>query len=478
MARKPALSAETLKALGVETLAALVLDGAEQDATFRKRVLAALANIKGPEAVMAVLDKRLAALGRAAASIGWAKRKDFVADLDLHIAILLRDLAPAAPLAAAERILTFLAVEHSTMERFGEGSSVLEERFGQLALALPPLVGRLDPKDRMPIAEALLSMVQMRGYWRSLGVFADVLPLLPVQDQDKLDVALAKAEAKIRAEQGEAGEYLYYPLIRARQAIADAQRNVDRFAELDRGLRHHLQDPVGLAERLLTAGRLPEALDGVRRPKARRGEVPPPDNADAASLMLRPDEIRRIDLELRILEAMGHGAEAEALRWQTFEVTLSADILRDVLAHLPDFGEFEALDRAFAHAAGVQDHHGALDFFLRWPRLDLAAKLVLDHRGSWDGRRYDQLGTAAERLEADQPLAATILYRALIGAVLTFGRSAAYGHAAGYMARLAAIADRWEPRAGLLDHAAYRADLKRVHGLKYGFWTLVQAKAG
>jgi len=37
--------------------------------------------------------------------------------------------------------------------------------------------------------------------------------------------------------------------------------------------------------------------------------------------------------------------------WQTFETTLDETIVRDYLAYLPDFAEFEALDRAFAHAA-------------------------------------------------------------------------------------------------------------------------------
>ena len=37
--------------------------------------------------------------------------------------------------------------------------------------------------------------------------------------------------------------------------------------------------------------------------------------------------------------------------WQTFETTLDETIVRDYLAYPPDFAEFEALDRAFAHAA-------------------------------------------------------------------------------------------------------------------------------
>src|ERR671910_1141445 len=76
---------------------------------------------------------------------------------------------------------------------------------------------------------------------------------------------------------------------------------------------------------------------------------------------------------------------------------------------------------------------------LAWPRIDLAAKLVLDHRGTWDGRHYGMLVPAAGALEHDHPAAATVLYRALIDDILARARSPAYGHAARYLAKLEAM---------------------------------------
>ncbi|TWB22819.1 hypothetical protein FBZ89_103450 [Nitrospirillum amazonense] len=65
MARKPALSVESLVALGPEKLAQIILDEAADSAPFRKRVNAALAALKGPDAVAKLVDRRLAALERA-----------------------------------------------------------------------------------------------------------------------------------------------------------------------------------------------------------------------------------------------------------------------------------------------------------------------------------------------------------------------------------------------------------------------------
>jgi len=81
---------------------------------------------------------------------------------------------------------------------------------------------------------------------------------------------------------------------------------------------------------------------------------------------------------------------------------------------------------------------------------------------------------AAEALEDTYPAAATVLYRALIDDILGRARSPAYGHAARYLARLDALADRPEqPSPESPNHATYKAELKRAHGRKVGFWSLV-----
>jgi hypothetical protein len=47
--------------------------------------------------------------------------------------------------------------------------------------------------------------------------------------------------------------------------------------------------------------------------------------------------------------------------------------------------------------------------------------------GQEEGRHYEALLAAAETLEPDHPLAATILYRALLDDILNRARSPAYG---------------------------------------------------
>jgi hypothetical protein len=54
--------------------------------------------------------------------------------------------------------------------------------------------------------------------------------------------------------------------------------------------------------------------------------------------------LARTRLEIRILEAMGDRTTAQDLRWKTFETTLDIGMLRDHIARLPDFAEFDVLE--------------------------------------------------------------------------------------------------------------------------------------
>jgi hypothetical protein len=184
-------------------------------------------------------------------------------------------------------------------------------------------------------------------------------------------------------------------------------------------------------------------------------------------------ERKRVRLEIDALMAHGRKAEAQDLRWRIFEVSLDADILRHYIKHLGDFEEFDTLERAFAVAKAHALAYRTLDFFLAWPRLDLAAALVIEKRETWEGRHYGVLLPAAEALQHDHPVAATILYRTLLDDILERGRSPAYGHGARHLAQLEELSTPDTAAAGLPDHASYRAALLRAHGRKTSFWGLV-----
>jgi hypothetical protein len=476
MARRATLTQEALVALGPDKLAKLVVDEAGRNAGFKRIVNAALAGARGPDAVAAVVNRRLVALQNARGFIDWEKRKAFVADLRATLATITDELGAADPVLAAEHALRFLGTAERVFERVDDSTRQVQEVYWDAAEAVPALVRSFSDAEKAKLPDRLMALLHQDDHGLIETVLAGVVPLLPSASIERLDAGLAAAAREIgpvRADERDWQRRVRLDrVIRARQAIADQRGDVDAFIALESSRPSRAQDTLGIAERLLAAGRACDALEWVRRSgRPGRRVMSWEDIGDETAGHDRADR-DRVRLEIRILEALGDSEAAQTLRWKTFEATLDGSMLRDYLAHLPDFGEFDALDRAFAHAAAFPHRYTALAFFLGWPRRDLAAKLVLDHLGAWDGRHYGALAPAAEALEDKHPAAATVLYRALIDDVLARARSSAYGHAARYLARLDAIGDRIVP-PGLPDHAAYKAELQRAHGRKTGFWGVV-----
>ena len=481
MARRATLTSETLASLGADKLAKLVLDEVGRNAPFKKIVTAALAGAKGPDAIAAIVDRRLAALGRARGFIDWEKRKAFAADLRATVATITDELGSADPNAAVDRLVRFLACAEGVFERVDDSSGQIQAIFHDAAAALPALAATMSDDDKARLVERLLPLLKSDDYGLIEKVVHDTVPLLQPVQLASIDAWL---KTTVQENGGSAGattrdwERLSRRdrLIRVRQAIADQKGDVDAFIALEQDRSGMRQDSMAVAERLLAAGRGEEALEWVRRPT--RPGLRAMDDRDIADATSGTDLLdrERVRLETRILTATGQRDAAQDLRWRTFEATLDDDMLREYVSHLPDFEDFDALERAFAHAEAHPHRYRSLGFFLAWPRIDLAAKLVLDHRGTWDGRHYGMLVPAAEALEHDHPAAATILYRALIDDILARARSPAYGHAARYLSRLDQMSVGEAAAAGLSDHQAYRAELRRTHGRKSGFWNMVDER--
>lgn len=461
MARKTSLALENLIALGAEKLAQIILDEARANAPFRKKANAALAGAKGPEAVAALIDRRLAALEKARAQIAWEKEKDFCADLAATVETIVKELAQADAGLALERLLRFVDAHAKVFERIDDSSGRIQEVFWRASKSAPELAQKLPESERAGLAKRLTKSLDLDTHGLGAEIAVAIAPLLPAPALKAWDRELAKAGPEDR-------------FIRVRQAVADARGDLDAFLILEAQRPTWSQNPLRAAEKLLEAGRLDEALDWARR--EHRGGVAYASAADIAEGRIRRlHDVERVALEARILEAQGDKAAAQTLRWQAFEESLDPAPLRDYLEKLGDFEEDDELFRAFAHAEASRQLYSALAFFIAWPHLDRAAKLVVAKAGQWDGQHYGALGCAAAALEEKFPLAASVLYRALLDAILKRGKSQAYSHGARYLAQLERLSAEIADWGGIADHEAYVAGLRKNHGRKYGFWILTEA---
>lgn len=476
-ARRTTPSAETLASLDRDRLIGLVLDETKRNPAFRKLVSAALAARQGPDAVAKIVDRRLAALEGARGYIDWQKRRAFVLDLDATVSVILNELRPLDGEAALERLVRFLGGAEGVLARVDDGAGSVQGVYDRAAEAAVEIGAALPTRTVARFAGGLLPRVLADPTGALTALLRALIGRLDPEALAPLDDAVAGLAAETSAKTGGRGHEMLQRLrrlllLRLRQDIAERRGDVDAFIAFELEAMPGSPDRIDIAERLLEANRPAEALDWLRR------KTPQP--------LTRADVIAGLDetamerestvLEIRALDALGRDVEAQDLRWRGFAQRLDAEMLRTYLAKLPDFEDDEALRRAIAVVEAFPDPHRALGFLVRWPDLDRAARLVIARPGIWQGERYTILAPAAEALAQAHPLAATILYRALLDDILGRGRSQAYAHGAAYLQELDLIAERADLGGLKPDPAEYRQGLKRRHGRKYGFWDLVEGR--
>lgn len=477
--RRTTPSRETLADLGADRLIALVLGETAHNPAFKKLVSAALAGLQGPDAVAAIVDRRLAALEGAKGYIDWQKRRAFTADLDATVTVILNELRPLDAAAALARLRRFLDGAADVLGRIDDGNGATQAAYERAGDALVEIVSGLSHDAAGAVAASLLPSFIADPYAPVGAILHDLVATLPEGALAILDGDVAKAVAAMpkATDPGTGSAYRFDAvrarILRLRQALADRRGDTEAFIAIEREIVPKRPDRAAIARRLLASGRAAEALDWIRR-----SEEPGIRVVTRADLIAgfdpRAPERERQALEIEILDALDRKSEAQDRRWARFESDLDVPMLRAFLAKLPDFEDEEALVRALDHAEAFPDPHRALDCLVRWPDLARAARLVRTRADAWRGEHYALLAPAAEALAADRPLAATILYRRLLDEILRTGRSAAYAHAARYLRELDEIAVRLDPGAITPDPVAYREALRREHGRKHGFWKLFE----
>ena len=477
--RRTTPSPETLAALGPDRLIALILGETARNPGFKKLVSAALAALQGPDAVAAIIDRRLTALEGAQGYIDWQKRRAFVADLNTIVTVVLDELRPLDPGAALDRLRRFLDGADTVLNRVDDGNGTVQAIFERASAAYVEIAGTLPPPEAGRLAVDLVAAFAADPFGPIGAILATLIPALAEEALADIDARLKDADAAMpkggqartaTTDHQQAGRI---QILRLRQAIADRRGDVDAFIALESAILPGREDRVAIARRLLAAGRAGEALDWIRRM-----QMPGVRIVTRADLIAgfdpRGPERARQALEIEILDALGRADEAQALRWARFEHELDAPMLRIYLTKLPDFEDEEALHRALNLAEAFPQPHRALTFLVGWPDLDRAARLVMAQPAIWQGDQYAVLGPAADALAQNHPLAATILYRRLLDGILEGGRSAAYPHGARYLTELDALAHRLEAGAISPTPDAYREQLRRSHGRKHAFWSLVR----
>ena len=472
MASKSVLNCENLAALGAERLADLLMEVATGDAATKRRLRLELAAAESPRKLANDIRKRLAALGVAKNNIGWRTVKTLIAELTALQRLIAKPLGEAEPAEGLDLMWAFLDLADSLLERASDTSGNLLAVFQQARADIPALVATARPASDT-LADALGQAVLANGYGQADGLITATAPFLGEDGLRRLQKLIVdnsgKAEKTMslrtrRTAKWRRGRRLERDLVarrpradmihRALLDIADAQGDVDAYIALQ-ARRGDATTAGQVARRLLDAGRYAEALGMLEDTKPRGHPAP--------SLLA---------LKAEALEKLGRADEAQLCRLSGYHQTLDADLLRQYLKRLPDFDDIEAEDAALDFARQSPDADAALGFLLRWPSLERAASLVLERSTQIASDDDDLLLMGATRLGPRHPLAAIVLLRKLINAILMQSRSRDYARAAEYLSDAEHLAAQLDDFAGFEPHKAYVVKLHANFRHRQDFWDL------
>jgi hypothetical protein len=399
---KKTLSQANLAALGADRLAALLMEIAGADLKRRLRMELA-AEVGAPDLALE-LDKRLATLAASKARVSWRKRPELVADLESLRHMIVQRLGPMDARLALDRLTAWFDLYPALAARVKDPKGELTLVFDGAATDLASLASVAGPEIAGPVLfEALSTRLSEWASWVGRGASA-LSPELArrlladlTRDRPRPTGRLALVVRKLADRAGDLDAWIL--------TVPDEER---RKAEVG----------AEIARRLAQAGRAAEARAALDET---RSEVPEPRRwgrtraADPA-----PPSHGWLAAEIAVLDAEGQTELAEQARWDLFARTLSEEILKSLLARLPDFEDVIALDRAFALAATFPDPMKGLAFLMNWPAHREAAEMILARRDQLTAV-VDHAPLWAARLSSRYPDAALVLVRARAKGLTRFG---------------------------------------------------------
>ena len=444
MAGKRALNARNLQTLGAEALAELLIEVSNGNAVIQRRLRLALAAAGGADGAAQEVRKRLAAIARSTTFIDSAKRKALLADLEAQQQAITGAIATANPALAVNLQVRLLELSEGILDRCSDSTGAVIGLFQRGVEALASLAGAsgLSPEA---LVEHAAELLQVNGYGQFEGLIPALAPLLGEEGVLRLEEALL--------ERGGVDRFTREQLVRSRG-------DLDGYLELFEPSQLTWPDTAAdVAGHLLRGGRAEEALAVLER-------------AAKATLIMEAEAWHAT--RIAVLEALGRSEEAQLHRWQVFAKTLSIPLLREYFQRLDDFADVEAEEQAFTVAEEHPHPLAALQFLVFWPSLARAARYVIEHCHDWDGDAYEIYEPAAERLNADHPVAASLLLRAMVVFALSMGRSKRYRYATEHLRqceRLEARIDDWQ---GFESHASFVGRLREAFAQKWSFWQLLE----
>jgi len=187
-------------------------------------------------------------------------------------------------------------------------------------------------------------------------------------------------------------------------------------------------------------------------------------------------QFQRLDLLDRAYELLRDRDRQIEIRRELYRLTPGIHSYRALEEILP-IGERGALRVRACRDAKTSPHVASaaeLLFALEEPAL--AEQLIIERSGELDGRNYALLTALVKTAKANNRfLAAVLIWRVLIDAILARGYAKAYGHAVRYLLELRTVSASIADYRDHPSHESYEGALRLAHGRKVSFWGRLSA---
>jgi hypothetical protein len=469
---KKTLNETNLAALGPEKLAALLIEVSTGSADIKRRLRLELSHNLGAGELAHDIRKRLASLRKSNSFVGWRKRKALVKDLSTQVAMITDKIAPEDPTLAFDLLWAVLELAPSiygrTDDSKGDVSAVFTAAMAHFADICPRAV--LDP---ITLADRVWTALQDNDY----GAWDDLVAVMaPALGNDGLTALKDHVEAY--ADSTDTAEDTDHDAVKFLRTL----RGGDDYAALKKArfVKLCLQDIAAcagdtsayIAQYSSQDLRQPGIAAEVAMLQLNEGDIETALNTLlTADQDARPSEQSAWDAAyIASLTALGRTDAAQDHRWDCFRETLDATHLREYLKRLPDFEDVAAEDQAKRHVSTFPDVMAALQFCLAWPDLLTASELIKSRQAEINGIHYDALNATAETLRSRYPLAAVLVWRAMITSVLRHGHTKRYAQAVEHMHDCTNIDLALTDYEGNLAHDDFLRHLRQHYDRKKTFW--------
>jgi hypothetical protein len=182
-------------------------------------------------------------------------------------------------------------------------------------------------------------------------------------------------------------------------------------------------------------------------------------------------QFERFDLLDQAYELLGDREQQIKIRTQIYQRSPGIHSYRALEQILPPHERSAFRARACQEAATNPNVASAAELLFALEEPALAEQVIIERSAALDGRNYGVLTALVKTAQAQgRLLAAALIWRALIDAILARGYAKAYGHAARYLIELRALSAKLEDYRGHPRHESYEAALRHAHRRKASFW--------